>query len=510
MKKRWIYLLTALTLAVGVCAAKPMISGAAPVDVTRTDCSMTIYPEDPKKDEALRFGDDLNKANILVDVYKVASAVKTPGYDAYSYKFENVYSGLEADFLRKLENQQNRTPKEPGQTRDEDELKASDWQELAQAVGKIALGNGKDVKPGDTPFARGIDITGNLGKNTAGLLDAGLYLLIARSNTMPNVEDYLVTMQSATDQSVNGNMATIANSEKYTYIFAPQLISVPMRQTDIRGQGPDAENGPIPGYGIVEDEIVSENDYITSDLGAWIYNVNVYLKPVRVLRYGSLEIQKKLQVYESEEEVLKPTEGGLGQEEKTTFIFEASWDNLDYDPLTMPESEKRKSKIDSLTFPIVKEDGTKVYDWQLYMDRIPVGVDVTVKEVYSGASYEVVGSATQTIRIQAEKIKNGIALLDQNNAVKTIVNSSDINPPVDEDGKRTEVDSEGKPIKKIMASVAFTNTYNWDQKKGYGIKNQFTYDKDGDWIWTSDPKQDGDGTSVHDPMVTRTEAGATP
>ena len=102
----------------------------------------------------------------------------------------------------------------------------------------------------------------------------------------------------------------------------------------------------------------------------------------------------------------------------------------------------------------------------------------------------MVGSATQTIRIQAEKIKNGIALLDQNNAVKTIVNSSDINPPVDEDGKRTEVDSEGKPIKKIMASVAFTNTYNWDQKKGYGIKNQFTYDKNGNWLWTSDPNGD--------------------
>ena len=79
MKKRWIYLLTALTLAVGVCAARPIVSGAAPFSET-TACAMTIYPEDPNN-KSVKFGEDLDKANVVVVVYKVASAKKVAGYD---------------------------------------------------------------------------------------------------------------------------------------------------------------------------------------------------------------------------------------------------------------------------------------------------------------------------------------------------------------------------------------------------------------------------------------------
>lgn len=495
MKKRWIYLLTALTLAVGVCTARPIISGAAPFSET-TACTMTIYPEDPNK-KSIKFGEDLDQANVVVDVYKVASAKKVAGYDTYTYEFGSAYSGLGTPFLAKWE---------------KNEIKASDWQELAQEIGKVVLNNSE---PDDNILFKE---TVNVKTKLKGL-ESGLYLLIARGSEAQLMEDYRITM-SAEDPNVNGNIATIASSDKYTYVFAPQLISVPMRTDNIVGPEPGAENGPLPGYEPADVNPPSGDDgtttdgntpadsntgagdsYMTSDLGAWTYDVNVYLKPVRVPRYGSLEIEKRLNVYESEEEVATPsTPPTIGQEEQTTFIFEASWEEKDENG-----NSKTNTRVDSVTFPIIKADGTKAYDWYLYMDRIPVGTDIKVTEVYSGASYDNADKdgITRTIQVKAEKIKDGIALLNKDNTIKTIINSSQLAPEVDGNGKRTVP---------VEASVAFTNTYNWDQKKGYGIKNQFTYDENGKWLWTSDPQQEaGDpGTPIFNSEISHLDVEQPP
>ena len=54
MKKKWICLLTALALAVGACAVKPVISGAAPAEPINleTKNSLTINPYDYNNAEA--------------------------------------------------------------------------------------------------------------------------------------------------------------------------------------------------------------------------------------------------------------------------------------------------------------------------------------------------------------------------------------------------------------------------------------------------------------------------
>lgn len=442
MKKKWIYLLTALTLAVGVCAAKPMIGGAAPLDL-KQDCSITIYPESKEK----RFGEDLEtNAHVVVDVYKVADAVKVPGYDTYSYEFKGVYADLELS-------------KEP---------KAEDWKKMAQEAAKIALeesAKGKEaglIGHVDATAERKPQVLSSFEDETA----TGLYLLIARSRDMSEIADYKINIGSK-----DGDIASIAVSDNYTYIFSPELISMPMRgqnnKAEVMGPSSEEENGPLPSG------MTGDYTYMTSDEGEWVYNLDVYLKPVRVRRYGSLEIRKKLNVYESEDEVLEPTVGGTGQDEQVTFVFRASWED--------PDTKEKTSKVDSLTFPIINKDGSKSYDWQLYMDRIPVGTEVSVEEIYSGASYDNITSPPQTqkVTITAEKIQNGIALLNNNNTVKTIISSS-------EEG---ETQPEG-PREEVEASVAFTNTYNWEQKKGYGIKNIFTYDENGKWVWTSDPKQE--------------------
>lgn len=461
MKKKWLCLFTALALIVGVCAAAPMSGEAVSLDVGKTDCSMKIFPENPEKPEGDRFGDDLNKANVLVDIYKVADAEKIPGYDSYTYQFLSPYSELtEAEsLLTKLEQSRNSSPKKSDMDRTDEELKASDWQALAQAAAKKVLGDGKTIQPteGIKLYRENVPITGN--REAVEKMGTGLYLLIAKGTGTDGPEDYRVRMQGKSHTSkMDGDIATIANSDDYTYLFAPQLISLPMKDENIRGDDPDLND-----------------DYMTSDLGSWVYDLNVYLKPVRVMRYGSLEISKKLQVYESEEDVLLPEEGGsepvdgsIGQDEKTTFVFKATWNDPN-------DGGKQKSRVDSLTFPIIK-DGKKIYDWQLYMDGIPVGTEVTVEEIYSGASYEIVGSKTQKVTIGrgTENIQNGIAILDENDAVIKIVTSEGN----DSEGKRTEVG----------ASVAFTNTYNGNQRKGYGINNEFVYDdEDGpSWKWIMD------------------------
>lgn len=490
MKKKWLCLFTALALIVGVCVAEPLSGEAVSPNLGKKDCSMTIFPENPEKPEKDKFGKDLEGVDIQVDIYKVADAEEIPGYDSYTYKYDDKYTEL-AKLLTKLGDKK---------------LEASDWQELAQAAAKDVLGDGKDVTPAaGIPEKQSVSITAKKEE-----MSTGLYLLIARGSDMEKPEEYRVRMKAKTQSlPIDGDIATIANSNQYTYIFAPQLISLPMRDAKVLGDNPESANGPLPGL---------NDDYMTSDFGDWVYDLEVYLKPVRINRYGALEISKKLQTYESEEDVLLPGEGGdepadgsVGQDEKTTFVFKATWDNPDYGKV--PNAPKEISKVDSLTFPIIK-DGKKVYDWQLYMDGIPTGTEVTVEEIYSGASYEIVGSKTQKVTIGkgTEKIKNGIALLDNESGVviKIISGETDVSGEVGGNG------DEKRPAVEVGASAAFTNDYNKNQRKGYGINNEFTY---GDtvynnapgWIWID---EEGDKSELPVPTPsggnTETPGGTTP
>lgn len=488
MKKKWICLLTALTLIVGVCAAEPMISGAAINE--NKPCSMKIFPEQKKPEGQEPFGEDLNEANIVVDVYKVADAVRKPGYDTYFYESMLGYEELDFEGI-------NEALKEVG----EEELKASVWEEKAQEAAKIVLGPEGDGAKKSEKDGTGITIAGGtVNKLGEANMDPGLYLIIARNkNTSDDEpltpEDYMVTMQcakDATDQSVNGKIATIANSPKYTYIFQPELVSIPMRRDTVVNTTPVPDAGPIPG-------IADDDGAMSSEDGDWVYNLNVYLKPLRTLRYGALKITKNLEIYESEETV----EVGKGdtvvewpeeKDEKVTFVFRASWQN----PF---DSEKTDSKVDSITF-----DVNSGRSEERIISRIPVGTEVTVEEIYYGASYSIVGSAEQHATVEGEKIKNGIVILDKDNAVKTIISRPLEEGEAPEEGETSEGEEtpEGEetskePVIGINASVTFTNTYNGRQRKGYGINNKFVYDDNGDWIWTSDPKIEGSGTKVHNP-----------
>ena len=180
----------AATLVMAVGAGKPMLSGAAgPIDLTR-ECSLTVFPENPKTSA---FGEDLEKAKVAVDVYQVAEAEKTPGYDVYSYKLLDDYKDLSI-------------PDKPS---------AADWQRLAQEAAKKTLDGEK------TP-----QVSGKAAEKIH-LSSGGLYLLIARGEALTDAEAYRIDVKDQ-DGNLTGDIATIANSNGYQYRFPPQLISLPM------------------------------------------------------------------------------------------------------------------------------------------------------------------------------------------------------------------------------------------------------------------------------------------
>ncbi len=203
----------------------------------------------------------------------------------------------------------------------------ADWRKMAQSAARYALENADPVTGG-----KGAPVYSPVGD-----LECGLYLLIARGN---GIEDYTTEI---TQEDGAKDIATVAHSQEYTYTFAPELISLPSKQI---------ENA---------DETV---DNTTAGNGAWQYSMNVKLKPLQERRYGPLRIIKTLESYE------------MG--DPATFIFH----------ITAKYNGKEYKDVVSITFTPEDVEGQKSY---LLEDKIPVGAEVIVEEIYHGGSdYEQV------------------------------------------------------------------------------------------------------------------------
>ena len=386
MKKRWIYLLTALTLAVGMCIAEPMAGIAAPLEsddegFVAGSCSLTVYPEDPHKEGADSFGEDLAGADVVVDLYQVARAVKTSGHDTYHYELTGEYASL------KLPD----SPEEGAQP-------AASWEETAQQAAAIAL----DAASPCTPVSG----SGESAGTKVGNLAPGLYLLVARGRNLTELADYKIEIEQTDSltQEESKRIATIANSQQYTYAFLPQLVSLPTKEADANG-------------------VIN-----TANPGDWIFEASVNLKPERLDRYGSLEIVKTLSEYE--------TMGGV--QESATFVFEVTG---------MLDDQVVYSNVESITFTAAGQE-------RVVLDRIPAMAQVTVREVYSGSSYQLTVPGDRTATIAADDV----------------------------------------------VSVEFENEYDGRRTNGHGIKNQFVYDEEaGAWHWYSSPAQEAAGNQGEPP-----------
>ncbi len=220
------------------------------------------------------------------------------------------------------------------------------WEALAQQAAKTAFGSGRPVISGEKAGSQ-MQVPGS-----------GLYLAAARGNS---IQDYITTLE-------DGKTATIAQSHAYTYTFTPALISLPGKAAD--------EN----------------NNINTAGDGEWLYDLTVTLKPERSERYGSLEIVKTLQSYETKD--------------PATFVFQVE--------ATLGEGENAQkvySNVVSLSFTAPGQK-TKL------IEKLPVGAHVTVTEIYSGAVYSLVTDDTQTTVIPANDIASVAFTNDYNNTNK--------------------------------------------------------------------------------------------
>ena len=176
-------------------------------------------------------------------------------------------------------------------------------------------------------------------------------------------------------------------SPEYTYSFTPYLLALP-------------------------DNYYSD----TNPNDSWVYDVTTGLKPEQEVRYGSIQINKTLDTYNA-------TLGGA------SFIFSVE---------AVKDGETVYSDVVSLVFD---GPGTRSVE----VGNIPAGAQVTVTEVYSGSSYQIVGNDAATAVISAE----------------------------------------------TPAQVSFANTYDGSNNGGSSIVNHFTYtapegtdSQEGTWNWT--------------------------
>lgn len=196
------------------------------------DCSLTVD---------LGSIEDLQKEDVVIDLYKVADAIADSNYDTYKYSVLSDYEALKAP----LEN--NNT------------LTQTSYKALAQQAAEITLLENKDIQKAVSNHSTASPITG---------LSSGLYLLVARGN---GLEDYVKEIETDEDSK---KVVTIALSKTQEYSFDPMLIALPTKEAN--------EAGEID----------------TSNPGEWIYNLDITLKSELGPRFGDLEIVKTLNTYE--------------------------------------------------------------------------------------------------------------------------------------------------------------------------------------------------------------------
>ncbi len=148
------------------------------------------------------------------------------------------------------------------------------------------------------------------------------------------------------------------------------------------------------------------------------YALTVGLKMESEQQYGKLNIRKTLADYNQ----------SLGQ---VSFVFQV----------------EGRDEHDVLVYSnVISTTHTGAGEVAAVLDKVPAGIEITVTEVYSGASYEIDGDSEKTVNVVSD------AALEA--------------------GAGSE------------ASVSFTNRYDGGNRGGYGVTNQFDKDNNNNWQWT--------------------------
>lgn len=171
--------------------------------------------------------------------------------------------------------------------------------------------------------------------------------IVADTEPEASVSGEIINGQGKVENISTGMYLVVADtvlSDTYEYSFTPYLISLP------------------------------NNYFGSTGNDAWVYDVTTGLKPGREERLGSLVIDKTLETFNAT----------LGN---TTFVFQVEG---------VKDGEKVYSNVFSMVF-----DGTGTKS--IIVEELPAGAQITVTEIYSGASYELTSEPSKTVSIVADQ-----------------------------------------------------------------------------------------------------------
>lgn len=464
--------------------AGPQPGAALDLEALKGQCSLTLqFPKQGNVIGALVDPPaDLEQLGLVVDVYKIADAVKKPGYQTYQFRVseDSPYAGVIDTLL---------SDKEIGEgwskTTDTDggilfyyapnpeapkPADARSWSDFVDALARVCLpkSSGIDPNPKDQPF--GAKIEG---------LDPGLYLTVVHgalpedSFIMDDGDQYkepvdqvfknfdhpsYITEQMLLgpdgmpevrlDNSYYTDLAGTAYDEKYIYLFQPQLVS-------------------LPGYA-VEGEPPTAVPNSAAQNGRWMPDVTIYTKHGAKPRYIDLQIVKKLPRY-------------LAGEDSVTFVYEISYKD---------EAGQVQVMYESISFSGPSANGKET---RIIVDRIPVGVDVTVTEIYAGYAYDLT-SVIAEYKANSAAQGGGSWNLAPNLEKRSItipgegIQPGSIQLTIPEQTGTVRLDDGYTQV------VVFENELNNNNKGGGSVVNSFSGVGGNGWTWTKRsyvPGQDG-------------------
>ena len=322
---RWQPVAILLAAVLMVLSVPLGLRSAHAIDLNQ-NCSLTVNPGNAM------LAEDLAKANVVIDLYRVADAAPVAGYDTYDWAMTEPFSSITID----------------------KNIDSEGWKTAAQQAADIVLGTAPDGETEWDPSAAtdAIDASlkptrKNAGEKIEGL-DAGLYLIIAHGR---DTDDY-ASIGYDENGAASGTV-TIANSTACRYEFKPELVSLPTKDAVKNDDGNDVIN--------------------TANPGDWIYDVTVTLKPSQIDRVGNLKITKNLIDYAQREKE-------VGNEriikDPATFIFEVTAYKIE-------EDGSRTDILHDYVSIVFDSYGSK----SVLIKDLPVDSYVVVKEAYSGRVY---------------------------------------------------------------------------------------------------------------------------
>lgn len=409
-KRKWKNALLAAALTASVILALPAWSvgrAEATTAGTQTGTTSKTYVEQNSTLTIKRAGTNPEKqGTITVDLYKVADAKQVPGYDAYKLemadKEKNFYG---SEIISALENAQKATNNEKNDMTDEEGNTLYSYNEAYRALAQqaarkiFASGVSGEAVDGDNIAGSTMKVEQSITIKTTETpsftgLAPGMYLVIAHGENL-KASQYI--------GEKNGQFVTMAYNNGYAYSYLPELISLPMRGTD--GNAPQ---------GIFT---------TAQNAGDWQYAVTAELKAEETVQMHSLTITKEFTGV--------PAGVTLPGNDGCIFRIDA-----------VLNGQAVYSKVVTINY-----GGTHSIT---LTDVIPEGAEVTVEEVYDGASFDIAADDTNR---KTTAQNGGITLGDDD-----------------------------------IYRVSFENTYNGTGNGGSIVENRFTRNDNG---YTHEAVHDG-------------------